>query len=78
MNSYIFTIDDRNDFLRKIALNYLQNSRIKTGSNILLNIGELVIDKFSDDFTFTKAEDTNTFYKLIRKDESSFDESYVH
>ena len=48
MNSYIFTIDDRNDFLRKIALNYLQNSRIKTGSNILLNIGELVIDKFSD------------------------------
>lgn len=48
---------------------------------IVNTLDDKLIDKFSDDFTFTKAEDSsnsNTFYKLIRKDESSFDESYVH
>ena len=44
---------------------------------IVNTLDDKLIDKFSDDFTFTKAE-SNTFYKLIRKDESSFDESYVH
>jgi hypothetical protein len=45
---------------------------------IVNTLDDKLIDKFSDDFTFTKAEDSNTFYKLIRKEESSFDESYVH
>jgi hypothetical protein len=45
---------------------------------IVNTLDDKLIDKFSDDFTFTKAEDTVIFYKLIRKDESSFDESYVH
>jgi len=45
---------------------------------IVNTLDDKLIDKFSDDFTFTKAEDSGTFYKLIRKDESSFDESYVH
>jgi hypothetical protein len=45
---------------------------------IVNTLDDKLIDKFSDDFTFTKAEDTETFYKLIKKDESSFDESYVH
>ena len=45
---------------------------------IVNTLDDKLIDKFSDDFTFTKPEDSETFYKLIRKDESSFDESYVH
>lgn len=45
---------------------------------IVNTLDDKLIDKFSDDFTFTKPDDSETFYKLIRKNESSFDESYVH
>ena len=45
---------------------------------IVNTLDDKLIDKFSDDFTFTKPEDSDAFYKLIRKDDSSFDESYVH
>lgn len=45
---------------------------------IVNTLDDKLIDKFSDDFTFTKPENSSNFYKLIRKEESSFDESYVH
>ncbi len=48
MNSYIFTIDDRHDFLSEIADAYLMNSIKKDRAAKTLNIGNLIIDAFSD------------------------------
>ncbi len=50
---------------------------------IVNTLDDKLLDKFSDDFTFTKAEDSSTFYKLFRKidnisNDNMFDESYVH
>ena len=48
MESYLFTIDNRNDFLSEISRAYVANAFKKTGIPKSINIGELIIDKFSD------------------------------